>query len=211
MMDLEDHWNQIYSSQTVRELSWYEDRPEPSLTLVDKCGLGAEDPILDVGVGASTFIDCLIERGFQNLYAVDISEIALDKLKARLGTEKASRVSWIIDDITKPARLAQLSNIALWHDRALLHFLTEEEQRQIYKRTLINAVRPGGHAIIAAFSPQGAKHCSGLAVHNYDHKSLAEFLGKNFELKEWFDFLYTMPSGDHRPYIYTLFQKKPPE
>ena len=207
-MDFEVHWNQIYSSQPVRMLSWYETKPGPSLKLLDKCGLGIEDPILDVGVGASTFIDCLVEKGFQNLYAVDISEIALDKLKSRLGEEKASRVSWIVDDVTKPTRLAQLSKIALWHDRALLHFLTEEEHRQIYKRTLINAVRQGGFVIIAAFSPQGAKQCSGLKVQNYDQNSLAEFLGKSFELKEWFDYLYTMPSGDLRPYIYTLFQRQ---
>ncbi len=209
-VDLENHWNKIYSSQPVLSLSWYEDKPEPSLKLLERCGLGIDDPILDVGVGASTFIDCLIEKGFQNLYAVDISGIALDKLKARLGEEKARRVTWIVDDVTKPARLAQLSNIALWHDRALLHFLTREEDRQIYKRTLINAVRPGGYAIIAAFSPQGAKQCSGLNVHNYDQNSLAEFLGKGFELKEWFDYLYRMPSGDLRPYIYTLFQKQSP-
>ncbi len=207
-MDLGDHWNQIFSSQSVRQLSWYEDRPEPSLRLVDKCGLASEDPILDVGVGASTLIDCLIEKGFQNLYAADISEIALDKLKARLGEEKAGRVSWIVDDITKPARLTQLSGIALWHDRALLHFLTQDEHRQIYKRTLVNAVRPGGYVIIAVFSPQGAKQCSGLEVLNYDQNALADFLGKSFNLKDWFDYLYTMPSGDLRPYIYALFQKQ---
>ncbi len=207
-MNFEKHWNQIYSSQPVRELSWYESRPEPSLKLLDKCGLETEDPILDVGVGASTLIDCLIERGFRNLYAVDISEIALDQLKSRLGEEKAGRVSWIVDDVTKPARLLQLSNFALWHDRALLHFLTKDEQRQTYKRTLANAVRPGGYVIIAAFSPQGAKQCSGLEVHNYDQNSLAEFMGKSFNLKEWFDYLFTMPSGDLRPYTYTLFQKQ---
>lgn len=209
-MDLVNHWNQIYSSEPVQQLGWYENKPEPSLKLLDKCGLGINDPILDIGAGASTFIDCLIEKGFQKICAVDISEIALSKLKTRLGEEKASRVSWIVDDITQPTRLAQLNGIALWHDRALLHFLTEEEHRQNYKRTLMKAVRPGAYVIIAAFSLKGAKKCSGLEVHNYDQNSLAEFLGKSFELKEWFDYLYTMPSGDLRPYIYTLFQRLPP-
>ncbi len=207
-MNMEEHWDHIYASESVPTLGWYETRPEPCLRLLKMCGLGAEDPILDVGAGASTLVDCLIEKGFQNIYAVDISGIALDQIKLRLGAEKANRVSWIVDDITKPTRLGQLSGIALWHDRALLHFLTEEEDRQAYLRTLLKVVRPGGYIIIAVFSLQGAKQCSGLAVRNYDQNLLAEFLGKSFELKEWFDYLYTQPSGNLRPYIYSLFQRR---
>lgn len=207
-MNSSEHWDRIYSSKPVQLLSWYEAKPEPSLQLLDKCGLGAEDPVLDVGAGASTFIDCLIEKGFRQVYAVDISAISLDKLKARLGKAKAKRVTWIVDDVTKPARLELLNGIALWHDRALLHFLIKEEQRQAYLRTLMRVMRPGGYVIIAAFSLQGAKQCSGLEVRNYDQNLIADLLGKGFELKEWFDYLYTMPSGDLRPYIYTLFQRR---
>jgi 2-polyprenyl-3-methyl-5-hydroxy-6-metoxy-1,4-benzoquinol methylase len=207
-VNLVEHWDHIYSSEPVQRLGWYETKPGPSLKLLERCGLDAEDPVLDVGAGASTFVDCLLEEGFQHIYAVDISGTALDKLKTRLGEEKANRVSWIVDDVTQPTRLEQLNGIALWHDRALLHFLTEEEHRQTYLRTLVKAVRPGGYVIIAAFSLQGAKKCSGLEVRNYDQNLLAEFLGESFDLKEWFDYLYTMPSGNLRPYIYTLFQKR---
>jgi len=207
-MGKKEHWDQIYASDPVQNLSWYEANPEPSLQLLKKCGLGAEDPVLDVGAGASTFIDGLVEAGFHHIYAIDISRIALDKLKTRLGEEKASRISWIVDDITQPARLEQLNGIALWHDRALLHFLTEEEHRQTYRRTLMKVLRPGGYVIIAAFSMQGAKQCSGLAIHNYDQNQLAAFLGESFELVDWFDYLYTMPSGNPRPYVYTLFQRR---
>jgi SAM-dependent methyltransferase len=207
-MDLANHWNQVYSAESVDQLGFYEVKPEPSLALLEKCALGIEDRILDMGAGASTFLDYLIEKGFQNLSAVDISAIALEKHKTRLGKEKASRVAWIAEDVTQPTRLTQIKDIALWHDRAMLHFLTKEEHRQAYRRLLLKSVRPGGYVIIAAFSPQGAKQCSGLKVHRYDQNSLAEFLGKGFELREWFDYLYTMPSGDHRPYIYTLFQRQ---
>jgi len=208
-MGMVEHWDQIYSAKPVQTLGWYETEPEPSLKLLEKCGLEVEDPVLDVGAGASTFIDCLVEKGFRHVYALDISDIGLDKLKARLGEEKAEQVSWIVDDVTKPTRLDQLNEIALWHDRAMLHFLTEEEHRQTYLRTLMKVLRPGGYVIIAAFSLQGVKQCSGLEVRNYDHNLLAEFLGKSFELKEWFDYTYTMPSGNLRPYIYTLFQRRP--
>jgi SAM-dependent methyltransferase len=208
LMNLADHWNSIYSSVQAHRLGWYEGVPEPSLRLLDQCRLRSEDPILDVGAGASTLIDCLIDKGFRNLYAVDISDVALDQLKSRLGKEKACRVTWIVEDITHPIRLGQAQEIACWHDRALLHFLTEKEQRQAYKDALLKTLRTGGFAILAAFSPQGAKQCSGLNVHRYDQNSLVAFLGKSFELKDWFDYLYTMPSGDLRPYTYALFQKQ---
>lgn len=207
-MNLSEHWDRIYSSEPVQELGWYETRPEPCLQLLEKCNLSMEDPVLDVGAGASTFIDCLVDMGFRQLYALDISANALDRLKARLGEQKARRVSWIVDDITRPARLEQLKGIALWHDRALLHFLTGEEQRQAYRRILTQALKPGGFVIIATFSLQGAKQCSGLDVRNYDQNRIADFLGESFEMKEWFDYLYTMPSGNLRPYIYTLSQRQ---
>jgi EEF1A lysine methyltransferase 2 len=207
-MGSSDHWNHIYSSEPVSSLGWYEETPGPSIDLLEKCQLGVNDPILDVGAGASTFIDSLVQKGFQNLYALDISEVALSKLRSRVGEVKARRVKWIVEDITMPSELANLRNVALWHDRALLHFLTEEANRQIYKRIILNTVRPGGYAIIAAFSPQGAKRCSELDVRNYDQNDLAEFLGTGFVLKEWFDYLYTMPSGNLRPYVYTLFQRQ---
>ncbi|HEX7976758.1 MAG TPA: class I SAM-dependent methyltransferase [Anaerolineales bacterium] len=208
-MNSGDHWDRIYSAKPVQLLSWYEPRPEASLRLLDQCGLGVDDPLLDVGAGASTWIDCLIEKGFRRIYALDISAVALDRLRARLGEQGAKRVSWIVGDVTQPDWLGPLSGIALWHDRALLHFLTREEDRQAYRSALLKAVRPGGYVILAAFSLQGAKQCSGLDVHNYDQDLLAEFLGDGFALKEWFDELYTMPSGDLRPYIYTLFQRRP--
>ena len=201
------HWNGIYTSREVSKLGWYEESPTPSLTLISKTNIKKEEPILDVGAGATTLIDNLIELGYKNIVAVDISEVALNKLKERLGEEKASLVKWIVDDITQPIHIDKLEDISLWHDRAVLHFLLEENQQQMYLRTLKKTVRRGGHVIIAAFSLQGAKRCSGLDIKNYDQNMLAKFLGQEFNLIEYFDYTYQMPSGELRPYIYTLFKK----
>lgn len=160
-----------------------------------------------MGAGVSTFIDYLIEKGFSNIIATDISKIALNKLKERLGKEKASKVRWIVDDITQPFYIQNLRDISVWHDRAVLHFLLKENQQQIYLSTLKKVIKKGGYVIIAAFSLEGAKKCSGLDVKNYDQNMLAEFLGEDFSLLEYFDYTYYMPSGEPRPYIYTLFQK----
>ncbi len=132
---MKEHWNEIYAALDVDELSWYEEIPEPSIKLLSKCHINKEESILDVGAGASTFIDYLINQGFSNIIATDISEIALNKLKERLGKEKASSVRWIVDDITQPIHIQNLRDIAVWHDRTVLHFLLEENQQHMYLST----------------------------------------------------------------------------
>jgi ubiquinone/menaquinone biosynthesis C-methylase UbiE len=204
---MKEHWNDIYTWLETDELGWYEKIPEPSIKLLSKCYIGKDETILDVGAGASTFIDYLIDQGFKNVIAADISETALNKLRERLGNEKASTVRWIVDDITRPIHIQDLKDIAVWHDRAVLHFLLEEKQQQAYLSTLKKVIKKSGYVIIAAFSLKGAKKCSGLDVKNYDQTMLTKFLGEDFSLIEYFDYTYYMPSGEPRPYIYTLFQK----
>jgi cyclopropane fatty-acyl-phospholipid synthase-like methyltransferase len=189
-------------------LGWYEDKPTICLQLLTKCNIEKSDTVLDVGAGASTFIDCLLDEEHTNIIATDISEVSLIKLKERLGIRKASKVKWIIDDITNPAYLYKLENIAVWHDRAVLHFLLEKDQIQTYFSILKKIVRNGGYVLIAAFSLKGAKKRSGLDVKNYDSNMLMENLGEEFHLIEALDYYYSMPSGDIRPCIYTLFQRQ---
>ena len=204
---MKEHWNHVYTSREVSKLGWYEETPTPSLMLISRANIKKDETILDVGSGATTLIDNLIEQGYKNIFAVDISRVALDNLKKRLGEEKASLVKWIVDDIAHPVHIRKLEDVTLWHDRAVLHFLLEEDQRQMYLSTLKETVKIGGNVIIAAFSLKGAKRCSGLDVKNYDEKMLSEFLGKEFNLIEYFDYTYKMPSGELRPYIYTLFKR----
>jgi len=204
---MKKHWNSIYTSREVSQLGWYEETPAPSLTLISRTNIRKEEVILDVGSGATTLIDNLIEQGYRNIVALDISEVALNRLKERIGEEKASLVKWIVDDIAQPAHIDKLEDVSLWHDRAVLHFLLEEKQQQMYLTTLKKTVKRGGNVIIAAFSLKGAKKCSGLDIKNYDQNILSRFLGEEFKLIEHFDYTYRMPSGDLRPYIYTLFKK----
>jgi SAM-dependent methyltransferase len=205
---MKDHWNKVYETKEVNQLGWYQKSATPSIELLNKCNIKKEDSILDVGVGASTLIDYIIDKGFRNIFATDISKIALNKLQNRLGKDKSSLVNWIVDDITNPSSISKLRNISLWHDRALLHFLIEDYQRQAYLKTLNSVIRDYGYVIIASFSVDGAKKCSGLNIRNYNQNLISEFLGEGFALLEYFNYLYTMPSGAERPYVYTLFQKK---
>jgi SAM-dependent methyltransferase len=201
-----EHWDGVYDSKDVASLGWYEETPKPSLDLFRDCDIGRNDLILEVGAGTSTFIDNIIDLGYRNIVATDISERALKKLRERLGGN-ASLVRWVVDDLTQPIHLQKLENVSVWHDRAVLHFLTGERERRAYLSILLNAVKSGGYVIIAAFSLKGVQKCSGLDVWRCNQNMLQDFLGDGFRLLKHFDHLYHTPSGESRPYIYTLFQR----
>ena len=204
---MREHWDKVYKSREFDNLGWYEEISTPSLNLFAKCNVNKEEIILDIGSGASTLIDSLIQNGFENIIATDISEMALAKLKKRLG-KKVSNVKFIVEDITNPIQFNKIEDVAVWHDRAVLHFLLEEDEIRTYFSTLKKLVKMGGYVIIAAFSTNGAKKCSGLEIRNYDKEMLVENLGEEFKLLDFFDYEYKTPSGNTRPYIYTLFQRK---
>lgn len=200
------HWDNAYKKSPVEKLGWYEKVPEPSLRLIDKCRLSKEARVLNVGVGATSLVGELLTRGFKNVIANDISQEAVSQLKSVLGSE-SKKVQWLIDDLTKPSMLKSLEKIDLWHDRAVLHFFTSREDQDSYFSLLKSLIKSKGFAVIAVFNLDGAQMCSGLPVYRYDKKMLSEKMGNDFELLESFDYTYTMPSGDTRKYIYTLFQK----
>ena len=204
---LKDHWNKKYTNTPITQLGWYESKSQPSLQLIENCAVSKDSVVVDIGSGVSTLIANLLELGYQNLYAVDISDVALEKAKALLNQEQATQVHWIIDDITNPSNASQIQGVKVWHDRAVFHFLTEEQHRRVYHSLLQKIVMPGGFVIIAAFALNGATMCSGLPVQRYSTESLSEFLGDEFKLIESLDYTYHMPSGDLRPYVYTRFQK----
>jgi hypothetical protein len=153
-------------------------------------------------------VDELIMEGYEKIIANDLSSESLEKLKVRLGSELSGKAQWIIDDLTQPSELLHLDPVDLWYDRAVLHFFTDHKDRRTYFKLLKQLVQPGGFVIIAEFNLSGATQCSGLPVYRYDQFMLQEELGNGFILLEAFDYTYTMPSGDSREYIYTLFQSK---
>jgi SAM-dependent methyltransferase len=204
---MKEHWERVYDKKPVKELGWYESSPEPSLSLIELCSLKKNAVILNVGAGATTLVDELLDLGYQNTIANDISESALQELQLRLGPERSALVRWSVDDLTNPSELLELGQIDLWHDRAVLHFFQKEADQEMYFSLLRKLVAAGGHVIIAAFNLNGAPKCSGLPVFRYDARMLQIRLGEEFQLKKAFDFTYTQPSGDSREYVYTLFQR----
>lgn len=205
---LKAHWDRVYTGNEVENLGWYENKPEPSLGLVKKYLAQKQAHIIDIGSGATTLIEHLFESGYQNLTTLDLSEVALQKGRERLGAKRAAQVNWVKDDITAPEHLEQIKPADLWHDRAVLHFLTSEKDQQAYFESLRAVLKPDGIAVISAFAIGSTEKCTGLDVVTYDEKMIAERLGDEFKLLEAFEHIYTMPSGSTRKYIYTVFKRE---
>ena len=208
MINYKEHWDQVYLKTDVDKLGWYEETPLLSMEYIKKCNLEKDDVILDVGSGMTTLIESLCREGYSNIIATDISDVALNLARERLGDDGKEGIRWVVDDITCPQSLMEIGEIDLWHDRTVLHFLVDEDQQKGYLNTLKKLVKYGGYVIIALFSLEGAKKCSGLDVKNYDHRMISDLLGSDFKLLDHIPHLYKMPSGDSRPYIYTRFQKQ---
>lgn len=207
-IDSQAPWEQVYNEKEIPALGWYEEPPRLSLELIEESGVGRDEMIVDVGAGASSLLRHLLQRGYRALAALDISARALELNRAALPPEGAAQVTWIVGDATDPAALDEVRPVALWHDRATLHFLTDARARAAYHDLLMRSVAPGGHAMLATFAPHGATHCNGLEVHRYDHDSLAEFLGPAWEVVREEAYLFRNPRGEPRPYVYALYQRK---
>ncbi|VAX24436.1 hypothetical protein MNBD_IGNAVI01-346 [hydrothermal vent metagenome] len=206
-INYKEHWDKTYSNSHEDKLGWYETDLTPTLEMIDKTGLPKSARILNVGAGSSTLIDELLNLEYSNVLATDISKVSLNKLKARLGNE-SRRVEWIVDDLTNPAALNKIQHVDLWIDRAVLHFFTERNDQKSYFQLLKEKVSENGFVMFAEFNIEGAKKCSGLSVHRYSIEMLSERLGDDFKLLHSFNHIYTMPSGDLRPYVYALFKRE---
>lgn len=203
--NLKEHWNNAYSSKPVEKLGWYETDLSPMLKLIEQTKLTKDARIINIGSGSTTLIDQLINLKYTNLIATDISEVALNNLTERVGKQK---IQSIVDDLTNPQVISTIKPVDLWIDRAVLHFFTDPKEQKTYFDLLSKTIKPNGYAIFAQFNTQSAKFCSGLPVFQYDKEKLSKQLGDDFSLMEAFNYTYTMPSGDKREYIYTLFKKK---
>ena len=198
-MDAKSHWEKVYATKAPGAVSWYRAHLETSLALIERAAPDPSSSIIDVGAGESTLVDDLLARGYEDIAVLDVSQIAIDVTKKRLGLA-AEQIHWLVADITD----AQLEHGAydVWHDRAVFHFLTASEHRAAYVRQVGHAVKPGGHVIISTFGPEGPTKCSGLDVVRYDAESLHDQFGVRFRLVESSKELHRTPFGTTQQFLF---------
>jgi len=198
------HWEHVYSSKDPTEVSWYQGTPQLSLRMIAATGVETGGAIIDVGGGASTLVDNLLDSGYSDVTVLDIASAALQRSRARLG-DAAKKVTWIEQDILhfEPNR-----SFELWHDRAVFHFLTEKNQQRHYADLLQKAIEPGGRVILATFGPDGPERCSGLPVQRYSTEKLSGLLEPAFELQAQDLEEHKTPGWSVQQFLYTCWQAR---
>ncbi|KZC15709.1 methyltransferase [Rhodanobacter sp. FW510-R12] len=204
MTERQQHWETVYRTKAPDAVSWYRPHLDTSLALIERAAPDRGAAVLDVGGGASTLVDDLLARGYRDLGVLDISAEALNVARERLG-KAADAVTWLAADLLDAP--LQEARYDLWHDRAVFHFLALEEQRARYLKQLTRALKPGGHAVLATFGPQGPLKCSGLDTVRYDADELARVLGDGFTLLDSTLEFHATPFGTTQQFLYALFQR----
>ncbi|MEN8769402.1 MAG: class I SAM-dependent methyltransferase [Candidatus Arcticimaribacter sp.] len=195
------HWENIYTHKSPEEVSWTQGKPVLSLSWIESLALPKDAPIIDIGGGESHLVDYLLALGYTDLSVLDISKAALQKSQARLG-DMAAKVKWIEADITT---FQAERTYALWHDRAVFHFLTQKRDIETYNRLVSNVVSQ--YILMSTFSKDGPLKCSGLPITQYDADHLEANFASDFKLLQQQKEVHTTPFNTTQAFIYALFQK----
>lgn len=202
MSETKEHWEKVYREKSPHTVSWYQGVPELSLSLIEKAALPLDAPVIDVGGGASMLVDNLCERGYSNISVLDVSAAALAHCRNRLA-QKGYKAHWFEEDVT---RFRAPCRYALWHDRAVFHFLTGKAARERYVDVLEHSLLPGAQVVMLTFAVGGPTRCSGLDIVQYDADKLGSELGSNFELLEWGREAHITPAGKQQDFAWFRFR-----
>lgn len=163
---------------------------------------------MDVGGGDSRLVDALLARGLRCMTVLDIALASLARAGTRIG-HLAEYVRWLNVDVTD--RAWQVDPVDFWHDRAVFHFLIDDDDRRRYVERLRSTVKPGGAAIIATFAPTGPSQCSGLPVARYSSAELSEQLGPEFALARSVEQQHRTPAGTLQLFQWSQWTRVAPD
>lgn len=202
-MNRTKHWEDIYESKQLNEVSWYQSKPQTSLELIQGLAKNKNANIIDVGGGDGLLVDHLLKQGFQNITVLDISSKAIDRAKTRLG-KMANQVKWIVSDVVnfKPNE-----KYDIWHDRAAFHFLTDSNDIKHYVKNAHSALKPDGKMIVGTFSTNGPTKCSGIEIQQFDEESMKHTFGQGFRSIDFSIHQHETPSKKIQEFIFGRFER----
>lgn len=198
------HWEEVFTTKAEDEVSWFQPYPKTSMEFVELFDLPLNANIIDIGGGDSHFVDALLDNGYHNIYVLDISANAIERAKRRLG-ERASKVNWIVSDITEFQPPVQID---FWHDRAAFHFLTTEDKIYKYVSIAEDAIKRDGYLILGTFSENGPTKCSGLEIKQYSEASMSVRFEVAFNRIKCITEDHTTPFNTVQNFLFCSFIKK---
>jgi len=201
--DRKNHWEHIYQTRQLNEVSWYQPTPDTSLKFFEQFNIPKQAKIIDVGGGDSLLVDHLLDRGYVDITVLDISESALERAKSRL-EDRAASVKWIVADA---ASFIPEEQYDFWHDRAAFHFLTQEVEIENYINNVQKSIMSSGILVIGTFSEQGPKKCSGIEIKQYSETSMTDRLKPFFEKIECISVEHKTPFDTIQQFIFCSFRK----
>lgn len=203
-MGNKEHWEKVFTTKERTDVSWFQEYPKTAMDYIEEVELPKMANIIDIGGGDSNLVDALLEKGFQNIWVLDISSSALEKAKARLG-EKADQVHWVVSDIT--ALIPEIK-FDFWYDRAVFHFLTEQDDIAKYVSTVTDSVVENGHFLLGTFSENGPLKCSGLEITQYSEAAMKSRFNNRFEPRKCFTESHITPFETVQHFQFCGFTKK---
>ena len=198
-----EHWENVFATKKETEVSWFQPYPKTSVEFLELFKLSLDANIIDVGGGDSYFVDALLEKGYKNIYVLDISSNAIERAKARLGS-KSEKVNWIVSDITLYEPKIKFD---FWHDRAAFHFLTSEEKINEYVSIAESSINIDGYLILGTFSESGPTKCSGLDIKQYNETSISFRFEVAFERIKCFTENHITPFNTIQNFLFCSFKK----
>ncbi len=201
--DRKKHWDKIYQAKQLCELSWFQPNPKTSLDFLKQFNVSKTAKIIDIGGGDSFLVDNLLDLGYNDITVLDISELAIEKAKNRLGS-KSNLVKWVVSDIVN---FKPIEKYDFWHDRAAFHFLTEEKEINCYIEIAKENITNDGILVIGTFSDQGPKKCSGIEIKQYSENSITERMKPYFEKINCNTIDHKTPFDTIQNFIFCSFKK----
>ncbi|MEI6088496.1 MAG: class I SAM-dependent methyltransferase [Bacteroidota bacterium] len=204
MSTIKDHWENVFETKLENEVSWFQPYPKTSVEFLELFKLPLDANIIDIGGGDSHLVDICLEKGYKNIYVLDISEKALERAKKRLGSN-AKLVNWIVSDIIDFQPTVKFD---FWHDRAAFHFLTSEDKIDTYVRIAEQSINPNGYLILGTFSENGPEKCSGLEIKRYSETSMSSKFELSFNRIKCINEEHLTPFNTIQSFVFCSFKKK---
>jgi ubiquinone/menaquinone biosynthesis C-methylase UbiE len=203
-IDRKQHWENIYQTKELKDVSWYQPTPETSLEFIANLKIAKDAKIIDVGGGDSFLAEFLLDLGYTDISVLDISANAIERAKERMG-ESAQKVKWIVSDVTQ---FNPTEKYDLWHDRAAFHFLRSENDIESYLKILNQSIAENGQLIIGTFSEDGPLKCSGIEIKQYSEESMVNQFKTHFEKIACIQVVHPTPFDTTQNFTFCSFKRR---